>query len=161
MELVNMKRVKTGHLRCVLSGAFKLLDCSVHYSSFISAPRGNVQSFHNILLQSSLNSLPINHIPNSIKVFCLAILILQVIRMLPSINTQQWGELAYNRILVCICADQDLTRFVVFDEPGPAAALDTGERGIEFALEGGEVFVAGLNRCLLFTPSISQMLIMI
>jgi hypothetical protein len=38
MELVNMKRVKTGHLRCVLSGAFKLLDCSVHYSSFISAP---------------------------------------------------------------------------------------------------------------------------
>ena len=55
--------------------------------------------------------------------------------MLPSINAQQRGELAYNWILVCICAYQDLARLVVFDEPGPAAALDTGERGIEFALE--------------------------
>jgi hypothetical protein len=141
--------------------AFKLLDCSVHHSSFISAPRGNVQSFHNILLQSSLHSLPVDHIPNSIKVFCLAILILQVVRMLPSINTQQRGELAYNWILVCICADQDLTRFVIFDEPSPAAALNTGERGIEFALKGGEVFVARLNRCLFSTPSIIQLLIMI
>jgi hypothetical protein len=93
------------------------------------------KNFHMLLPQSSLNSLPINYIPNSIKIFCLAILILQIVRMLPSINAQQRGELAYDWILVCICADQDLTRLVVFDEPGPAAALDTGERGIEFALE--------------------------
>ncbi len=81
--------------------------------------------------------------------------------MLPSINTQQRGELAYDWILVCICADQDLPRFIVFDEPGPAAALDTGERSIEFALEGGEVFVGRVNRCLLSTPSVSQKLFMI
>lgn len=93
------------------------------------------KNFHMLLPQSSLNSFPINYIPNSIKIFCLTILILQIVRMLPSINAQQRGELAYHWILVCICADQDLTRLIVFDEPGPAAALDTGERGIEFALE--------------------------
>jgi hypothetical protein len=61
--------------------------------------------------------------------------------MFPSINSQQRRELAHNRVLVGICADQNLASLVVFDEPGPAAALDTSERGIELGLEGGEVFV--------------------
>ena len=97
------------------------------------------------LLQSALNSLPVNHIPNRTEILRLAVLILQVIRMLPSIDTQQRRELAYDRVLVGICTDQDLTSFVVFDEPGPAAALDTCESGVELCFEGGEIAVAGFD----------------
>lgn len=97
------------------------------------------------LLQSSLNSLPVNHIPNSIEILRLAVLILQIIRMLPSINTQQRCEFANDGILVGICADEDLTGLVVLDKPCPATALDTCQCGVEFGLEGGEVAVAGFD----------------
>jgi hypothetical protein len=75
--------------------------------------------------------------------------------MLPHINTQQRHELAYNRVLDGICADQALAGLVVLGEPGPAAALDTGQRGVELGLEGGEVFVGGFDCCLL--PLISAL----
>jgi hypothetical protein len=68
--------------------------------------------------------------------------------MLPRIDAQQRRELTHDRVLIGICADQDLTGLVVFDEPGPSAALDTGKRGVELGLEGGEVLVGGFNRCL-------------
>ena len=58
------------------------------------------KNFHMLLPQSSLNSLPINYIPNSIKIFCLAILILQIVRMLPSINAEKWFELSDDRVLI-------------------------------------------------------------
>lgn len=70
--------------------------------------------------------------------------------MLPSINPQQRLVLSYDRVLVRICADLDLSRLGVLDEPGPAAALDAGERGVEFGLEGGEGAVGGFDGCLLF-----------
>jgi len=68
--------------------------------------------------------------------------------VLPGINAQQRRELPDDRILVRVCADQHLARFVVFDEPGPAAALDAGQRGVELGFEGREVFVGGLDCCL-------------
>jgi hypothetical protein len=74
--------------------------------------------------------------------------------MLPSINTQQRRELAYNEVLIGICADQDLSRLVVLDQPGPAAALDTGERSIKLGLKGRKVFIARLNRCLFLYVSL-------
>lgn len=45
-------------------------------------------SIHKNLRESLLGRLPIDHIPNSLEVFRLPILILQIIRVLPSINAQ-------------------------------------------------------------------------
>lgn len=73
--------------------------------------------------------------------------------MLPSIDAQQRRELSHNGVLIGICADQNLTRLVVLDEPSPAATLNTSERSIELRLEGGKVLIARLNCCL--SPCIS------
>ncbi len=40
------------------------------------------------LLQTTLGSLPVDHIPNSTEILRLTVLILQVVGVLPSINTQ-------------------------------------------------------------------------
>lgn len=99
-------------------------------------------------LKSLLDSLPVDHIPNRTKVLRLPVLILQIIRMLPSINTQQRRVLSYNGVLVRIGADLDLAGLVVLNQPGPAAALDAGERGVKFGLEVGEGAVGGFDCCL-------------
>lgn len=65
--------------------------------------------------------------------------------MLPRINSQQRLELSYNRVLVGICADLDLSCLSVLDKPCPTAALDTGERGVKFGLEVGEGAVGGFD----------------
>lgn len=80
----------------------------------------------NHLLQSTLNRLPVNNIPNSTEVFRLPILVLQIIRMFPSINTQQRRILSNNWILIGICADLNLASLVVLYQPCPSAALDAG-----------------------------------
>jgi len=125
---------------------------------FIADPLQTYRHPHNIHISSSpaihpslkslLNSLPVNHIPDRTKIFGLPVLILQIICMLPRINAQQRCVFSNNRVLVGICADLDLTSLVVLDEPGPAAALDTGECGVEFGLEVRKGAVGGFNCCL-------------
>lgn len=78
------------------------------------------------LLQPALNRLPVNNIPNSTEVFRLSVLVLQIVCMLPSINTQQWCELSNDRVLVGICANSNLTSLIVLYQPSPTTALDTG-----------------------------------
>lgn len=87
-------------------------------------------------LQSALHSLPVNYIPDSTKILSLSVLVLKIVRMLPSINTQQWSVLAYDWILVCICSNLDLTSLVVLDQPRPSTSLDTCQSRVEFCLEG-------------------------
>ena len=106
------------------------------------------------LLQSTLHRLPVNDIPNGAKVLGLAVLILQIIRMFPSIHAQQRRELPHHRVLIGICADLNLTRLIVLHKPCPATALDTGQRSVEFSFEGGEIAVGGFDRCL-FPHSVS------
>jgi hypothetical protein len=65
--------------------------------------------------------------------------------MLPSINTQQRGVFSNNWVLIGICADLNLTSFVVLDEPRPSTALDTCQCRIELSLEGREIAVAGFD----------------
>jgi hypothetical protein len=65
--------------------------------------------------------------------------------MLPSINTQDWGVLSNDWVLVGIGANLNVTGLVVLDEPGPSTALDTGESSVELGLEIGEGAVRGLN----------------
>lgn len=105
-------------------------------------------------LESLLHHLPVDHIPDGTEVLGLAVLVLQVIGMLPSINTQQWCVLANNRILVGICANLDLSSLVILYEPCPSASLDTSEGGVELCLEGGEVAIGCLN-CSLRSPQLA------
>lgn len=65
--------------------------------------------------------------------------------MLPSVDAQQRRELADDGILVGVGADEHLSRLGVFDEPGPAAALNAGEGGVEFVFEGGDGAVGAFD----------------
>ena len=96
------------------------------------------------LREPLLRRLPVDHIPHRLEVLGLPVLILQVVGMLPSVDAEQWSELAHNGILVGVGADEHLSRLGILDEPGPAAALDAGKGGVEFVAEGGE----GAVRCL-------------
>jgi len=87
------------------------------------------------LLQSLLNRLPVDDIPDRRKVLGLAVLVLQVVGVLPRIDTQERGVLAHHRVLVGVCPDLHLARLVILHEPRPATALDAGQRGVEFGLE--------------------------
>ena len=87
------------------------------------------------LSKSLLSSLPVQHIPDSLKVLGLAVLVLQVIGVLPSINTQDWGELASDWVLVGVVLDRELASLGVLDQPCPSGSLEAGEGGVERALE--------------------------
>lgn len=99
------------------------------------------------LLEALLSSLPVNDIPNSAEVFGLAVLILQVVSVLPRIDTKDRAELADNGVLVCVGADLDGAGLDVLHQPGPAGALNASEGGVELLLqrvEGPIVRVDGL-----------------
>jgi hypothetical protein len=66
-------------------------------------------------LQPLLDRLPINHVPDRREVLRLPVLVLQVVRMLPRINTQERRELPHDRVLVGVRPDLDLARLVVLD----------------------------------------------
>lgn len=76
--------------------------------------------------------------------------------MLPSIDAQQWRELAHYRVLICIRADEHLSSLIILYKPRPAAPLDTGQSGVEFRFEGGEVAVGAFNGGL-FKSSVSSL----
>ena len=65
--------------------------------------------------------------------------------MLPRINAQQRPKLPHNSILVRIRPDPDGAGLRILDQPGPAGALDAGERGVEFLLHGVEAAVGGVD----------------
>jgi hypothetical protein len=87
------------------------------------------------LLQPLLRRLPVHNIPDSREVLRLAVLVLQVVRVLPGVNAEDGAELADHRVLVGVCLDADVAGLHVLHQPGPAGALDAGERGVELALQ--------------------------
>lgn len=79
------------------------------------------------LSKSLLSSLPVQHIPDGLEVLGLAVLVLQVVGVLPSINTQDWGELASDWVLVGVVLDRNLSGLSVLDQPSPSGTLQAGE----------------------------------
>lgn len=69
--------------------------------------------------------------------------------MLPGVDAQQWHVVACHGVLVGAGDDLESAGRLVFGQPGPAAALDAGQGGVDLALqslEGSEVAVdGGLN----------------
>ena len=82
-----------------------------------------------------LRLLPIHHIPNRIEILRLPILILQVIRMLPRIDSQQRNILPNDRILIRVRSHFHRTRLRILDQPRPPTALNPRQFCIHHLLQ--------------------------
>ena len=97
------------------------------------------------LLEALLGSLPVDNIPDGVEVLGLLVLVLEVVGVLPSVNTEDRSELTNNGILVCVGSDLNGTSLGVLDQPSPAGALDTGQSGVELLLHAIEAAVVGVD----------------
>jgi hypothetical protein len=91
-----------------------------------------------LVLKTLGNGVPVDNVPNGAKVLSLAVLVLKVVGVLPSVDTEKRLEVASNRVLVRAGDEAKGTGCLVLDEPGPAGALDTGEGSVGLLLEGLE-----------------------
>lgn len=101
---------------------------------------------YNLFLESLGNSSPVDDIPNSAKVLGLAVLVLQIVGVLPGVDSQQRLQVAGDGVLVGTGDEAEVSGRLVFDEPGPARALDAGEGGVGLLLEvvkGAKVLLDG------------------
>lgn len=65
--------------------------------------------------------------------------------MFPRIDTQQGLVPANDRVLVGIGLDGDVSCLSVLDQPGPTAALDSGESGVELLLQVFQASICALD----------------
>lgn len=82
------------------------------------------------------NSIPVDDLPDGAKVFGLAVLILEVVGVLPGINSQKRLQVSSDRVLVGAGDNAEGAGGLVLDEPSPPGALDTGESSVGLLLEG-------------------------
>jgi hypothetical protein len=87
------------------------------------------------LLETLLGRLPVDNVPDGLEVLCFAVLVLQVVCVLPGIHTQDGPELSNDGVLVGIRLDAHAARLGVLDQPRPPASLDAGEGDVELLLE--------------------------
>lgn len=106
-------------------------------------------SFVCLFLEALGHSLPVDNVPDGVKVFGLAVLVLQVVGVLPSIDTKKRLEVAGDRVLVRASDDAKGAAGLVLDQPGPTAALDSGQGGVDLlaqGVEGAKVLLDGLSQ---------------
>lgn len=122
-------------------------------------------------LEPALSGLPVDDIPDSAEVLCLAVLILEAIAtsvlfsntlkiptgtskgrrgellvsVLPGINPQQRRILPCHRVLVRQSNNLQLLRLFILYEPAPPATLDTRKGGIHDLLEFTVVAPCGVD----------------
>jgi hypothetical protein len=65
--------------------------------------------------------------------------------MLPSVNAEKRLELTDDGILVGVCSDANLASLSVLDKPGPAAALDTSQSGVELLLHFVQAAICAID----------------
>lgn len=88
-----------------------------------------------LLLETLGNGAPVDNVPDGAKVFGLAVLVLEVVGVLPCVDAQQRLQVASNRVLVRAGDDAEGARGLVLDEPSPAGALDSSQRSVGLLLE--------------------------
>lgn len=99
-----------------------------------------------LLFKSLGHGAPVDDLPDGAKVLGLAVLVLQVVGVLPGVDAEQGLEVAGDGVLVGAGDEAEGARRLVLDEPGPAGALDAGESGVGLLLEvakGTKVLVDG------------------
>lgn len=101
------------------------------------------------------HGLPVDDVPDGAEVFGLAVLVLQIVGVLPGINSQQRDQVASNRVLVCTGYKRQSAAVLVFGQPGPSAALNTGEGSVGLFLESREGPKVAVNGFLQEVSSVS------
>merc|ERR1712232_1152884 len=89
--------------------------------------------------------LPVDNIPDSAEVLSLSVLVLEIVSMLPSVNTKQRLVLANDRVLVGICLDANVASLCVLDEPCPTAALNASKSSVELLLHVIETAISSVD----------------
>ena len=100
----------------------------------------------NLFLKSLGDSAPVDDLPDGAEVLSLAVLVLEVVGVLPGVNSEEGLEVASNGVLVGSGDDGQSASVLILDEPGPARALDSSKGSVGLLLEGVErakVFVDG------------------
>ena len=105
-KIVSIRWFCKGRLR----GIDRRLACTSALDTFSFGVQVYARQNH-LAGESLLGSLPINNIPYSTEIFGLAVLILKIISVLPSINSQKRLELAHNWILVGVGLDLKYCQF--------------------------------------------------
>lgn len=88
------------------------------------------------LLEALADRLPVDDVPDGREVLGLAVLVLQVVGVLPGVNAEKGDEGARDGVLVGAGDEGQGARGRVLGEPGPAGALDAGESGVELLDKG-------------------------
>src|SRR6185436_20423937 len=92
-----------------------------------------------------LRFLPIDYVPPRGDIFRTAILIFQIISMLPNIQTNHSDRAFHNRRIL-ISAGNNINLSAAFDQPGPARPKPRGSRSRELLLESGEPAERAVDR---------------
>ena len=99
-----------------------------------------------LLLKALRNGAPVDDLPDGAEVLGLAVLVLQIVGVLPSVDTHEGLEVAGHGVLVGAGDETEGARGLVLDEPGPAGALDASQGGVGLLLQvlkGTKVLVDG------------------
>lgn len=86
------------------------------------------------LLKPFRYSAPVDDVPDGVEVIGLLVLVLQVVRVFPSINAHKRNIVTDNRVLIHSSDDLKCAGGLVLDQPRPAAALDAGEGRVDLFL---------------------------
>lgn len=104
-----------------------------------------------LVFETLSDGAPVDDVPDGAEVLDLAVLVLQVVGVLPGVNAHQGNKVAGNGVLVGAGDDAEGAGRLVLDEPGPAGALDASEGSVGLLLEvveRAEVLVdSGLRNC--------------
>src|SRR3982750_1775828 len=85
-----------------------------------------------------LNLRPIHDVPPRLDVIRPAVLVLEVVRVLPHVEAKDWG-LAFHQRIVLIRRARDRQLATVVDEPRPARAEAADTGGAELLAEFREI----------------------
>lgn len=107
----------------------------IHLGSTDTTPQQDNPSLS--LAEPLGHGLPVDDIPDGAEVLGLAVLVLQVVGVLPGVDAQQGDQVAGDWVLVRAGDQAQGASLLVLGDPGPAAALDAGEGGVGLLDEGG------------------------
>jgi hypothetical protein len=115
-------------------------------------------------LEALLSRLPVDDVPDGLEILRLAVLILEtvhvlasapksqtlmidlLVRMLPSIHSQNRSELPNHRILIRIRPNLHAPRLRILDQPRPPTPLNACQCSVELLLERIQAAIAVVNR---------------
>jgi len=82
------------------------------------------------LLKPASHSLPVDHVPDGLEVLGLAVLVLEVVGVLPGVDAHERDIRPRDRVLVGPRRDGQRAVRLVLDQPRPPGPLDAGQRRV-------------------------------